>query len=201
MKRMLMALLIYSLALPTYSKEQERALKLQDLALPSAQNSAAEFTDQQLERRIVMLERHKMMGHVTMGLMLASFASALWGVKKIDDDRAARGGLKSKDDASNMNLHLGISALTLASYYTTAYYALAAPKPADFEDSAARHAHKGLAWIHGTAMVLAPILGLLAFKDYHDGKDPSGLAKLHRPVMMAGFGAFAAAYGIAVYNW
>ncbi len=136
-----------------------------------------------------------------MGLMVASFASAYLGKKKIDDDRAARGGVKSTEDASNMNLHMGISALTLVSYFTTAYFSLSAPKPDDFAQTSARSWHTGLAWIHGSAMVLAPVLGYLAFKDYHDGKDPSGIAKLHRPLMMVGFGAFAASYSIAVYNW
>lgn len=191
--------LCFLLSFSGYAAENE--VELSDIGIFNATVPADKFTDSMLELRTHKLEHHKMMGHVTMGLMAASFITAIIGRKGIDDDRAARGGGKSTKDASNMNLHMGVSALTLASYFTTAYFSLSAPKPSDFESSTARHWHKGLAWIHGTAMVLAPVLGYLAFKDYHDGKDPSGLAKLHRPLMMAGFGAFAASYTIAVYNW
>ncbi len=199
MSKFVWALLILTLSFGAVASDSELALS--DIGIFSATVPSEKFNDSMVELRHHKLDHHKMMGHVTMGLMIASFATAMIGRKKIDDDRAARRGVKSSDDAGNMNLHMGVSALTLASYFTTAYFSLSAPKPDDFVESSARHWHKGLAWIHGTAMVLAPVLGYLAFKDYHDGKDPSGLAKLHRPLMMAGFGAFAASYTIAVYNW
>lgn len=199
MKYFLLLVVSYSLLLcPCYAADE---VKLSDVGIFHSRVPSEQFTDAMFEKRTHMLEHHKMMGHITMGLMVASFASAFIGRKKIDDDRASRGGLKSADDASNMNLHMGIAAATLASYFTTAYFSLGAPKPDDFEDSSARKWHKGLAWIHGSAMVLAPVLGFLAFKDYHNGKDPSGLAKLHRPLMMLGFGAFTASYAIGVYSW
>jgi hypothetical protein len=179
----------------------DEKIELKDIGIFNAKVPEKNFSDDLVDARIHKLEHHKKMGHITMGLMVASFVSAVLGKHQIDDERSKRGGIKSGDDAGKMNLHMGIAALTTASYFTTAYFSLSAPKSDEMEDEPARKWHKGLAWVHGTAMVLAPILGYLAFKDYHDGEDPSGLAKLHRPIMMVGFAAFAASYSIAVYEW
>jgi hypothetical protein len=96
---------------------------------------------------------------------------------------------------------MGLAVTSLVSYYATAYYSLSAPKPEGMVDEKSRQWHKGLAWIHGTAMVLAPVLGLMALKDYHDGKDPTGIAKVHKPLMILGYAAFAASFTIATLEF
>jgi hypothetical protein len=200
MKKIFVYMTLFCLCLNLSAKENSKKIELKDIGLFSPYVPEDDFTNEIAEKRVEMLEEHKKYGHMTMGFMLASFASALWGVHKIDDARDKRGG-KSENDAKRLDIHMGLSLLTMASYFTTAYYGMAAPKPREMQNSSARMWHKELAWIHGTAMVLAPILGFLAFQDYHDGKDPEGIAKLHKPIMMAGFAAFAASYSIAVYNW
>lgn len=176
-------------------------LEMSELGLFNAIVPEKEWTTEMNDLRSHKLEHHKKMGHITLGLMTATFASAVWAKHEVDNARASRGGLARPGDASKYHLHMGLAAASLISYFTTAYFSLSAPKPDNYPESPARAWHKGLAWIHGPAMILAPILGFLAFKDIHDGGDPSGLGKLHKPVMMAGFAAFAASYGIAVYNW
>lgn len=134
------------------------------------------------------------MTHVTFAFMLLAGATAVIGRNQIDDDRAMRGGAKSSSDASNLNLHMALGGATLASYYTAAYMSLSAPKPRGVEDTKKVSWHKRLAWIHGPAMIAAPILGFLAYQNYKDGKDPEGLGKLHRPVMWAGVAAYTVSF-------
>jgi hypothetical protein len=184
-----------------FSLQTQAQVKMEDLGVFSSSVPEGQMTDSILEMRENKLHHHKKMGHITMGLMTASFLTAVLAKHDIDDARSSRGGLRSKDDASKLNLHMGLSLATLASYYTTAYFSLSAPKSDAYQDESARSWHKGLAWIHGPAMILAPILGALAFKDHHDGEEVGGLGKLHKPVMMAGFAAFLASYSIAVYSW
>lgn len=176
-------------------------LELKDIGLFNAVVPEKDYNPKINDLRIHKLEHHKKMGHITLGLMTATFATAVLAKHNVDQKRADRGGLMRPGDASEYHLHMGLAAASLISYFTTAYFSLSAPKPENYPETPARAWHKALAWIHGPAMVLAPILGFLAFKDIHDGGDPSGVAKLHRPVMMLGFAAFAASYGIAVYNW
>lgn len=175
------------------------ALELQDLSFFHPIVAEKDFNQEMAKARLEDLEWHKRLGHLTMGLALATAITGIIGRKKIDDARDARGGAKSKDDASKLNLHMGLAALTTASYWTTAAMAIKAPKSDAFEDESKRVWHKRLAWVHGSAMVLAPILGVLAFKDYHDGQDPHGLAKLHRPVAWTAFVALTSAFTVMTF--
>jgi hypothetical protein len=200
MKKLIALFFLLSLMATTYAAEETKVITLKEVGVFKASVPDDQFGPEFAESRATKLHHHKKMGQVTMGLMTATFISALWSKHEVDDARAKRGG-NSTDDASKYNLHMGLALTTLVSYYATAYYSLSAPKPEGMSDEKARKWHKGLAWIHGTAMVLAPVLGVLALKDYHDGNDPEGIAKLHKPVMMAGFAAFAAAFTIATFEF
>jgi cytochrome bd-type quinol oxidase subunit 2 len=201
MKKVIALLFLLSLMVTTYAAEAAKVITLKDVGVFKASVPDDQFGPEFAESRATKLHHHKKMGQVTMGLMTATFLTALWSKHEVDDARAKRGGQSSTDDANKYNLHMGLALTTLVSYYATAYYSLSAPKPQGMVDEKARNWHKGLAWVHGTAMVLAPVLGLLALKDYHDGKNPEGIAKLHKPVMMAGFAAFAAAFTIATLEF
>jgi hypothetical protein len=200
MKQLKIILSCMLLSLPALATEKQK-FDLKELSIFNATVPDKEFTAQVADKRSHMLDHHEKMGHITMGLMAATVATAIIGAHKIKDERSKRGGLKSKDDASKLNLHMGLAVASLASYFTTAYFSLSAPKPEGMEDETSRLWHKRLAWIHGASMILAPVLGYFAFKDYHDGKDPSGISKLHKPLMFVGVAAFAASYSIAVYEW
>lgn len=192
-------LIICCLFFSSISFSADQNIQLKDIGIFNSIVPDEEFTPEMLDLRGNRLEWHKRFAHLTTALMLASFGSAYYGRKEIDDARSSRGGMKSADDAKELHLHMGISLLTLLSYSTTAYYSLSAPKPASFSDDSKRSWHKNLAYVHGGSMALAPILGFMAFKKYHDGKNPSGVSKLHRPVMILGSLAFFVSFSLMTF--
>ncbi len=151
-------------------------IDLKDLGLST---SEVELTPQQvkeqkvLESRHSMLKTHEVLGLTTLGLMTATL---LTGSSALD---------------SNLHMYLGMA--TGVSYFTTAYFSLAAPKPAGIKERGNIVWHKRLAWIHFPAMVLAPILGYMYKKNEDDGKKSSSLVKQHSAIAGIGFGAFALA--------
>lgn len=172
----------------------QQKIELKDLSLFNPYVPVEQFNEEMANARVSKLRNHKVMTHVTFAFMLLAGATAMIARNQIEDDRAMRGGAKSGSDASNLNLHMALGGATLASYYTAAYMSLSAPKPKGVEDAKKVSWHKRLAWIHGPAMIAAPFLGLLAYKNYKDGKDPEGLGKLHRPVMWAGVAAYTVSF-------
>ena len=166
----------------------EKKLSWFDLRIPESQ-----YTKEMQDERNHKLVMHKHMAGVTLGLVAASILTAVLAKKGVDDDRAARGGRMDRSDADNFNLHVMTAGLTLASYLATAYFSMSAPKADVMMDSEKVKWHKRLAFVHMPAMILGPILGLKAINDYKKGKNPSGIAKLHRPLMLAGAAALVGA--------
>jgi hypothetical protein len=149
-------------------------LELKDLGLseaPAVESSADRTTRQTLERRHSMLKRHEVLGLATLGVMTATM---LTGGSAID---------------SNAHMYLGMASGAL--YFTTAYFSLAAPKPAGVKDRGNIVWHKRLAWIHFPAMVLAPILGYIYKRNEENDRKSSGLVKQHPTIAGVGYGAFA----------
>lgn len=192
-------LIICSIFFTSLTLAADQNIQLKDIGIFNSLIPDEKFSSEMTDLRLNRLEWHKRFAHLTSALILASFGSAYYGRKEIDDARNSRGGVKSTEDAKELHLHMGISLLTLLSYSTTAYYSLSAPKPVSFSDDSKRSWHKNLAYIHGTSMALAPILGFMAFKKYHDGKNPSGVSKLHRPVMMIGSLAFFVSFSVMTF--
>lgn len=188
----LMTQISYAEEVKTIS-DARAAIRFQDLSIFNANVPADQFNEELSTKRIHLLKHHKLLGHVTMGLMTATVATAIYGAHEMKDRRQKKGH-HSPSDVKDMHLHMGLAGVSLASYFTTAYMALRAPKVEEQQDENARQWHKGLAYIHVPAMILSPILGFLAIKDIHDGHNPNGIAKLHRPLMFLGYGAFLGSY-------
>lgn len=188
MKRALITCLLSFFILCTSSFAEEKKLTLFDLRIPEA-----EYTSEMQDIREKKLNGHKHLAALTLGLTAATIITAIIAKNKVDDDRAARGGRMDKSDADNFNLHVMTAGLTMASYFATAYYSISAPKADAMADSSSVTWHKRLAFIHMPAMIIGPILGLKAIDDYKKGKNPSGVAKLHRPLMILGAAALAGA--------
>lgn len=172
----------------TQTAEPKKELTLFDLRIPEDQ-----YTKDMQDVRERKLNGHKHLAALTLGLTVATVVTAVLAKNKVDDERAARGGRMEKSDADNFNLHVMTAGLTLASYFTTAYYSMSAPKADTVVDSDSVKWHKRLAFVHMPAMIIGPILGLKAIDDYKKGKNPSGVAKLHRPLMLLGAAALAGA--------
>jgi hypothetical protein len=81
-------------------------------------------------------------------------------------------------------------------YFMTAYYAIRAPRVPGTTVRGPIRLHKALAWVHGTGMILTPILGAMAFSQEHQGERVHGIAKLHSAVADVTY----TAYGLAILS-
>jgi hypothetical protein len=158
-----------------------------------------DYSEELNNKRIHHLKAHRHAAHATLALAVASFATAFIAKKNVDDDRSARGGRMDASDADNFNLHLITAGVTLASYFTTAYFGITAPKAQSMEDTEQIKWHKRLAFIHMPAMIIGPLFALKAHNDYKRGHNPTGVGKLHRPIMMLGIAALAGAGFVAEF--
>lgn len=160
-----------------------------DLRIPDK-----DFSEDLLKKREHDLKAHRHAGFATLGLAALSFATAFMAKKEVDDARALRNGRMDASDANKFNIHLITAGATLATYFTTAYLGMNAPKSQSMLDTEATAWHKRLAYIHVPAMILGPIFAFKAYTDYKNGRNPSGIGKLHRPTMMLGSAALLGAY-------
>ncbi|MBZ5546201.1 MAG: hypothetical protein LAO07_21455, partial [Acidobacteriia bacterium] len=91
------------------------------------------------------------------------------------------------------DLHAGLGILTTGMYFTSAYFAIRAPKIPDTKSHGLIRLHKALAWIHGPGMILTPILGAIAFSQLSNGERVHGIAKYHSWAAYTTAGAYGAA--------
>jgi len=96
--------------------------------------------------------------------------------------------------AANLDFHIALGGLTAGMYWTTAYYAIFAPKIPDVKPKGAIRLHRDLEWVHGPGMIITPILGIMAYKQENSGEKVHGIASYH------GTAAYvtAAAYGTSI---
>ena len=90
-------------------------------------------------------------------------------------------------------MHLALGAAAGDLYFTSAYFAIRAPKIKGTETRGPIRVHKALAWIHGPGMILTPILGAMAYEQKSKGEKVHGIAAAHGPVAIVTAGAFGAA--------
>lgn len=138
---------------------QDKKLTLGDLGISKDEVVGDPQLQKDLEIRSSMLRKHQTWGLITQGLMTAALLT---------------GGM-AKDDSNELHQYLGMA--TFATYWTTAYYSIFAPKPDSVKDRGQNIKwHKRLAWIHAPLMILTPIAGLLASADNRHHEKSSGLA-------------------------
>ena len=154
---------------------------LEDLGITPAQAKGDAKTQALLDRRTHMLKVHQRLGLIT----IAPFAATLIL-------SATAGGKKTS--STDRDLHVLLGSVTTDLYFTSAYFAIRAPKIPGTKTRGPIRLHKTLAWIHAPGMVLTPILGEMAFAQKSRGEKVHGIATLHGPVAIA----TAAAFGLAV---
>ncbi|HLW78977.1 MAG TPA: carboxypeptidase-like regulatory domain-containing protein [Terriglobia bacterium] len=133
-----------------------------------------------LDKRSHMLKIHQRLGLITTGPMMASIFTSL--------------GAKSRNgSATGRNVHTVLGLATTDLYFTTAYFAIRAPKVHGTPTRGPIRVHKALAWIHGPGMILTPILGGIAYSQESRGEKVHGIAKYHSVVGVVTAGAFGAA--------
>ncbi|HEX6802620.1 MAG TPA: carboxypeptidase-like regulatory domain-containing protein [Terriglobales bacterium] len=163
--------------------ERSTGPSLSDLGFSTAQTQSNLAEQARLDRRTHMLKIHQKMGLITTAPMAATIISGLFA-----------GGKRTS--SSSRDLHVGLGSATAGLYFTTAYFAIFAPRIQGTETRGPIRLHKALAWIHGPGMILTPILGAMAFQQKSRGQHVHGLASLHGPVAVI----TGAAYGAALLS-
>ncbi len=156
------------------------ALSLQGLGFPSSVTTGNPQEQARLDKRSHMLKIHQRLGLITTAPLVATVLTG----------SLAGGHATSSTDR---NLHAVLGSTTAGLYFTSAYYAMFAPKIPGTQSHGNIRLHKALAWIHGPGMVLTPILGAMAYSQKSNGEKVHGIASIHGPVGIITAGAYGAA--------
>ena len=135
-----------------------------------------------LDKRSRMLKIHQKLGLITAIPLAATVISGFFS------------GGKNVTSSRTRDLHVALGSVTAGLYFTTAYYAIFAPKIHGTKSAGPIRWHKALAWIHGPGMILTPIMGEMAFAQRSNGERVHGFAHYHGQVAIV----TAAAYGLAI---
>ncbi|MHB1938027.1 MAG: hypothetical protein ACYCOR_15765 [Acidobacteriaceae bacterium] len=165
------------------------APSLQDLGFSSTQTQGSAQQQALLNKRTHMLKVHQTLGLITAIPMAATLISGPMAKAK------GKNGQPIKEPTSaNLDIHIALGGLTSGLYYTTAYYAMFAPKVPGVKPKGAIRLHRDLEWIHGPGMIASPILGIMAYKQENAGEKVHGIASAHAPVAYV----TAIAYGASI---
>jgi hypothetical protein len=156
---------------------------LGDLGFPPSATQGSAADQARLDKRSHLLKIHQRLGLVDIAPLVATVVLG-----------ASAGGKSTS--TSDRWAHLALGSVTGDLYFISAYYAIRAPKIPGTQTRGQIRLHKALAWIHGPGMVLAPILGAMAFDEKSKGERVHGIASAHGPVAVV----TAAAYGLAVVS-
>jgi hypothetical protein len=159
----------------------QNAPSLEDLGLTPAQTQGSAQDQARLDRRSHMLKTHQRLGLITLAPLVATLA-------------VSNGAAGRHSTASGRDLHMALGVTTVGLYFTSASYAIFAPKIPATTVRGPIKLHRTLAWVHGTGMVLTPILGALAYQQLNNGERVHGIAKAHGPVAIV----TSAAYGLSI---
>ena len=160
-----------------------RVLSLGNLGFSPDQTQGSSQIQARLDKRSHMLKIHQRLALIDTAPLIAT---VLLGT--------GAGG-KSTSSADRW-AHLALGSVTGDLYFMSAYYAIRAPKISGTETRGPIRLHKALAWVHGSGMVLTPILGAIAFDQKSKGERVHGIASAHGAVAIV----TAAAYGAALLS-
>jgi hypothetical protein len=165
-------------------------ISLEDLGLSPAQAQGSVQDQALLDKRSHMLKLHQRYGLIALAPLLATVLTG----------SGAKGSHDMNSSTSSRDLHaaLGITAVTF--YSISAYYAIAAPRIEGTETKGHIKLHKALAWVHGTGMILTPILGALAYQQKQNNEKVHGIASAHGAVAVTTVIAYGAAILTEVFK-
>lgn len=166
--------------LPDAPSSSKTGPSLEDLGFPAETTKSDPKEQALLDRRTHMLKIHQRLGLITTIPLVAAIVSS-----------AGAGGKQTS--TTSRALHVGLGALAGDMYFTTAYFAIFAPKVAGTPTKGPIRLHKALAWIHGPGMIATPILGAIAFSQKSRGEKVHGFGAAHMPVAIVTAGAYGAA--------
>jgi|SRR5579863_1375613 len=166
--------------LPNAPSSSAGGPSLTDLGFPPEATQGNPKIQALLDKRTHMLKIHQRLGLITTIPLLATLITSV------------NAGGRNTSTASR-DLHTALGSVTADLYFTSAYFAIRAPRIPGTETRGPIRFHKAMAWIHGPGMVLTPILGAMALDQKNKGEKVHGIAMAHGPVAIVTAGAFGAA--------
>jgi hypothetical protein len=165
------------------------APSLEDLGFGQQQTQANPKLQAMLDRRTEMLKIHQRLGLITVAPMAAALITGPMATAK-----GRNGQTITEPTNANLDFHAALGGATTALYFSTAYFAMFAPRVPGTRKHGAIRMHEALAFIHGPGMILTPILGAMAYRQENDGEKVHGIASAHGTVAVT----TAIAYGAAI---
>jgi hypothetical protein len=178
---------------PTPSSSSQEP-SLSDLGFSQQQTQGNPRLQAELNKHTEMLKIHQRLGLITLAPMAAALITGPMAKAK-----GRNGQTITEPTNANLDFHAALGSATAALYFTTAYFAIAAPKIPNNPKHGAIRFHEALAYVHAPGMILTPILGAMAFQQEQNGEKVHGIASLHGPVAVATVCAYGAA--IVAVSW
>ncbi len=141
-----------------------------------------------LEKRTRMLRIHQKLALITLAPMAATLITGPMAKAK-----GRNGQTITEPTDANLDFHMALGGLTTAMYWTTAFYAIDAPRIPGQHHRGPIRVHEALAWVHGSGMIATPVLGYMAWKQENSGEKVHGIASAHGPIAVATVCAYAGA--------
>lgn len=173
---------------------QPQSPSLEDLGFSSQQTQGNARLQATLEKRTHMLKVHQKLGLIT---AIPMAAALITGPEAKVEGR--RGGVVKVPTDANLDFHAALGGLTTAMYFTTAYYAVFAPRVPGTRKHGGIRWHEALAFVHGSGMIVTPVLGAMAYKQETSGEKAHGIAAQHGTV--AYITAIAYGTSIVAVSW
>jgi hypothetical protein len=177
---------------PATSSSQEPSLS--DLGFTPQQTQADPKLQAELNKRTEMLKIHQRLGLITLAPMAATLITGPMAKAK-----GKNGQTITEPSNANLDFHAALGGTTAALYFSTAYFAMFAPKVPGNPKHGAIRFHEALAFVHGPGMILTPILGAMAYSQEQNGEKVHGIASAHGPVAVATVIAYGAS--IVAVSW
>jgi hypothetical protein len=165
------------------------APSLSDLGFSTQQTQGNAELQARLTKHTEMLRTHQRLGLITTIPMAAAVFTGPLAKAKGKNGQV----IKEPTDA-NLDFHAALGGLTTALYFTTASYAIFAPRIPNNPKHGGIKWHEALAFVHGPGMVLTPILGYMAYHQENSGEKAHGIAAQHGTVAYV----TAIAYGTSI---
>ncbi len=162
---------------------------LGDLGFTPQQSQADPQLQALLQKRTEMLKIHQRLGLITTIPMAAAVITGPFAKAK-----GKNGEIIKEPTTANLDFHAALGGATTGLYFSTAYFAIFAPRVPGTEKHGAIKWHEALAFIHGPGMILTPVLGIMAYKQENAGEKVHGIASAHGTVAYV----TAASYGAAI---
>jgi hypothetical protein len=166
--------------LPNAPSASQTQPSLSDLGFPPEQTQSNAKEQALLDKRTHMLKIHQKLGLITAAPLIATLVTSV-----------GAGGKNTSN--TDRTVHMVLGAVTSDLYFTSAYFAIRAPRVRGTTTRGPIRLHKALAWVHGPGMILTPILGAIAYDQKSKGEKVHGIASAHGPVAAVTGAAFGAA--------